>query len=508
MSCVRTLRSLGYPAIVVNCNPETVSTDYDESDRLYFEDLSLESVLDIWEFELPGGVVLSVGGQAPNNLAMGLGAAGVDILGTSVESIDTAEDRHKFSQLCDELGVDQPHWSAFTNLEGAATFCNRVHFPVLVRPSYVLSGAAMRVVADHTELLNFLRHATEVSPEHPVVISKYIDNAKEVEMDAVAGNGEIINYAISEHVENAGTHSGDATLILPAQKLYVETIRRVKRVSQKIALALRISGPFNIQFMCKNNEVKVIECNLRASRTFPFISKTFNVNFVTEATRIMVGLPCRPASIHPIEFTFVGVKTPVFSFDRLRGADPVLGVEMRSTGEVACFGRNKDEALLKAMLSAGFKLPKKNILVAVGPLSAKLELLPCAEVLVTLGYRLLCTERTYTFLLENLNNKEALEMVTKPLDEKAINSPNVRDLLTKKKIDLVINVPERMDSKAMTNGYHIRRSAVDNGIPLLTDMKLVTRVVHALQRKDRMERRGRSFWDIMSIEEYCETYNP
>merc|ERR1712048_1382483 len=367
VSCIKTLRALGHQAIVINCNPETVSTDFDESDRLYFEELSHETVLDIADLEQPDGTVISVGGQLPNNLAMGLHKNGVKILGTSVEAIDACENRYKFSKLCDSLRIDQPEWSEFTTIEEAYNFAKRVGYPCLVRPSYVLSGAAMRVVASDSELERFLRTAAVVSRDYPVVISKYIAGAKEVELDAVGQCGELLNYAIAEHVENAGVHSGDASLILPAQKLFVETHRRVNMIGQKLCRALKISGPFNIQFICKDNEVKVIECNLRASRSMPFISKTYNTNFIDIATRVMLGVAVRPVTIQPIDMEYVASKVSVFSFGRLKNSDPRLGVEMQSTGEVACFGMNQHEAFLKAMMSAGFKLPAKNILLCIGP---------------------------------------------------------------------------------------------------------------------------------------------
>merc|ERR1719238_2621861 len=379
VSCIKTLRSLGHEAIVINCNPETVSTDFDESDRLYFEELSLEAVLEITELEQPGGVVVSVGGQTPNNLAMGLAKHGVKILGTSVEAIDACENRYKFSKLCDSLRIDQPEWSEFTTTEEAFHFAKRCGFPVLVRPSYVLSGAAMRVVGSDDELDRFLKCAAVVSRDYPVVISKYISGAKEVELDAVGQNGEILNYAIAEHVENAGVHSGDASLLLPAQKLFVETHRRVKMIGQKICRALKISGPFNVQFICKENEVKVIECNLRASRSMPFISKTYNVNFIEIATRIMLGISVRPVTIQPIDMDYVASKVSMFSFGRLKNSDPRLGVEMQSTGEVACFGVNHYEAFLKAMIAAGFKLPTKNVLISIGPSAQKIEFLQYAQ---------------------------------------------------------------------------------------------------------------------------------
>merc|ERR1719238_680934 len=367
VSCIKALRSLGHSAIVINCNPETVSTDFDESDRLYFEELSHEVVLEITELEQPGGVVVSVGGQTPNNLAMQLHECGVQILGTSVEAIDACENRYKFSKLCDSLRIDQPEWSEFTTTEEAFFFCRRAGYPVLVRPSYVLSGAAMRVVTSDGELERFLRTAAVVSRDYPVVITKYIAGAKEVELDAIGNQGDILNYAIAEHVENAGVHSGDASLLLPAQKLFVETHRRVKQLGQKLCRALKISGPFNIQFICKDNEVKVIECNLRASRSMPFISKTYNVNLIELATRVMIGAPVQSVTIQPTEMECICTKVPMFSFGRLKNSDPRLGVEMQSTGEVACFGVNQYDAFLKAMIAAGFKLPKKNVLLTIGP---------------------------------------------------------------------------------------------------------------------------------------------
>merc|ERR1712032_1580519 len=378
VSCIKTLRSLGHEAIVINCNPETVSTDFDESDRLYFEELSHETVLDIAELEQPEGVVVSVGGQTPNNMAMSLHQEGVRILGTAVEAIDACENRFKFSKLCDSLRIDQPEWSEFTTVEEAFHFCKRAGFPALVRPSYVLSGAAMRVVASNEELERFLRTAAVVSRDYPVVISKYIQGAKEVELDAIGQEGELLNYAIAEHVENAGVHSGDASLLLPAQKLFVETHRRVKMIGQKLCRALKISGPFNVQFMCKDNEVMVMECNLRASRSLPFISKTYNVNFIELATKVMLGLPVRPVTIQPIDMECIAAKVPQFSFGRLKNSDPRLGVEMQSTGEVACFGVNQYEAFLKSMIAAGFRLPTKNIFISIGPLQQKLEFVSSA----------------------------------------------------------------------------------------------------------------------------------
>merc|ERR1712054_488036 len=397
VSAIKTLRSLGHQAIVINCNPETVSTDFDVSDRLYFEELSHETVLEIAQLESASGVIVSVGGQTPNNLAMALHQQGIQILGTSVEAIDACENRFKFSQLCDSLRIDQPEWSEFTTTEEAFHFCRRAGFPVLVRPSYVLSGAAMRVVTSDGELERFLRTAAVVSRDYPVVISKYIAGAKEVELDAVGQRGELLNYAIAEHVENAGLHSGDASLLLPAQKLFVETHRRVKMIGQKLCRALKISGPFNIQFICKENEEKVIECNLRASRSMPFISKTYNVNFIDIATRVMIGQTMRSATIQPIDMEYVVSKVPTFSFSRLKNSDPRLGVEMQSTGEVACFGKNQYEAFLKAMIAAGFKLPAKNVFVSIGPNAQKSEFAQVCKLLVEMGYQIFATKNTFEF---------------------------------------------------------------------------------------------------------------
>merc|ERR1719277_2879110 len=401
VSCIQTLRSLGQRAIVINCNPETVSTDFDESDRLYFEELSQERVLDIIELENPAGVIVSVGGQTPNNLAVGLHEHGIKILGTSVEAIDTCENRFKFSQLCDSMRVDQPEWSEFTTVEEAFHFCKRALYPTLVRPSYVLSGAAMRVVNSDDELERFLRTAAVVSREFPVVISKYIEGAKEVELDAVGSNGELLNYAIAEHVENAGVHSGDASLILPAQRPFVETHRRVKQLGQKICRALKISGPFNVQFICKENEVKVIECNLRASRSMPYISKTYNVNLIELATRVMLGHSVRAAAVQPIDMDYICCKVPIFSFGRLKNSDPHLGVEMQSTGEVACFGVNQYEAFLKSMMAAGFKLPQKNVLICIGPSLQKREFVQYAKLFVDMGFQLHATKNTHEVLVSH-----------------------------------------------------------------------------------------------------------
>jgi len=502
VSCIRTLRGLGHKAIVINCNPETVSTDFDESDRLYFEELSHETVMDIADLECPRGMVISVGGQTPNNLAMGLHKAGVRILGTSVSAIDACEDRSKFSKLCDSLRISQPEWSKFATLEEARHFCKIAGFPVLVRPSYVLSGAAMRVVTNDSDLDLFLKTAAVVSNEHPVVISKYIIGAKEVEMDAVGKAGELVNYAIAEHIENAGVHSGDATLLLPAQRLFVETHRRIKSISMKLCRALKISGPFNIQFICKDNEVKVIECNLRASRSLPFISKTYNANFVELATRVMLGVPVRSATIQPMDIDYVACKVPMFSFGRLKNSDPRLGVEMSSTGEVACFGVNAYEAFLKGMVAANFKLPAKNIVICIGPQQQKAEFVNtgAAKVLIDMGFSLYATKSTHEYLT-NCGAEIKCDMVYKPLVRR---EPNVLTMLQAGKIDMVINVPDSMDSGSCTDGFKIRRGAIEAGVSLITDIKTAIFTCHALHRKWEREKRGKPFWDVSSWQEHVE----
>merc|ERR1719238_1490643 len=490
VSCIKALRSLGHSAIVINCNPETVSTDFDESDRLYFEELSHETVVEIALIEKPDGAIVSVGGQTPNNLAMGLHTHGIKILGTSVEAIDTCENRFKFSKLCDSLRIDQPEWSEFTTTEEAFFFCRRAGYPVLVRPSYVLSGAAMRVVESDAELERFLRNAAVVSPDYPVVISKYIFGAKEVELDAVGQNGELLNYAIAEHVENAGVHSGDASLLLPAQKLFVETHRRVKMIGEKLCKALKISGPFNIQFICRENEVKVIECNLRASRSMPFISKTYNVNLIDLATRVMVGSPTYPVAVHPIDMDYIAVKCPMFSFARLKNSDPRLGVEMQSTGEVACFGVNQYEAFLKSMIAAGFKLPSKNVLICIGPQNQRNEFMQYAKLLVDMGFQLHATKNTHEALKDVVDN---CILLYKPLTKR---EPNCSTFLRTNKLDLVINVPDSMDSQAVTDGFEIRRGAIDSGTPLICDIKCAILCVTSLYRKYSREKDGKAFWSI------------
>jgi len=398
---IRTLRDQGLKTVMVNYNPETVSTDYDESDRLYFETISLETILDIYDVEQSRGVILSMGGQTPNNIALPLYRQNVHIYGTSPEMIDTAENRFKFSRMLDKIGVDQPLWRELTSFEEAMEFCNKVDFPVLVRPSYVLSGAAMNVVSSKDDLSNYLTQATAVSREHPVVISKYIEEAKEIEMDAIAKDGKLVMHYISEHIENAGVHSGDATLVLPPQDLDPETVRRILDATQKIGNALNVTGPFNIQFIAKNNEIKVIECNLRAARSFPFVSKVTGVDAIEMATKVMLGIKVEPYPELNLPEDYVGVKVPQFSFSRLSGADPVLGVEMASTGEVACFGKNKYEAYLKALLSTGIVLPKKNILLSIGSFKEKLEMLPSVEKLHRAGYNLLGTAGTADFFTEH-----------------------------------------------------------------------------------------------------------
>lgn len=472
VSCIRQLRREGFKSIIINYNPETVSTDYDESDRLYFEELSLERVLDIYEHEAPAGVIVSVGGQIPNNLAGPLAQSGVTILGTDARDIERAEDRRQFSDMLDTLNIKQPAWSVLTSKEEAVAFADKVGFPVLVRPSFVLSGAAMRVAADATQLENFLDVAAEVGNDKPVVVTKFILDAKEIEFDAVAEKGEILNYAIGEHLENAGVHSGDATVILPAQKLYVSTIRQVKRFASTIAKALRITGPFNIQFMAQGNEVQVIECNLRASRTFPFVSKTLNNNFIALATRAMCGLDAKPYKISLLDIDYVCVKAPIFSFTRLRGADPALGVEMASTGEVACFGEDMHEAFLQSMLSTTFKLPnrKRTILMSIASDEFRFEFAEAAMTLQKQGYELFATPGTAKYYCDNY--KMTIKVVSKPTCETDDGEGTALQLIKNGSIDLVINISEGSARKEeVTSGYMIRRATVDFGVSLITDVK-------------------------------------
>jgi carbamoyl-phosphate synthase large subunit len=475
VNAVQTLRQLNYKTIVVNYNPETVSTDYNECDALYFDELRLETLLAIFEKEKPVGVVISMGGQIPNNLAISLHAAGVPILGTSAQSIDTAEDRHKFSALLDRLNIEQPEWRELINVADAKEFAARVGYPVLVRPSYVLSGAAMAVASNDEELERFLNKATHVSREHPVVMSKFVENAKELEIDAVASGGEIVVSAISEHVENAGVHSGDATLVLPPQRTYLETIRQIKKITEKIARSLSITGPFNIQFIAKANEVKVIECNLRASRSFPFVSKICATNFADIATKVMLGKPV-PKGNDFLNLDYVGVKAPQFSFTRLEGADPMLGVEMASTGEVGCLGDDFEEAFLKALLSVGYRWPVRSILLSTGPVEHKAAFLKSARILSEIGVTLYATKGTAEFLK---NNGIDSTMLYWPLQKE---SPNALEYLQQRKIDLVINIPKTFQEDELSNDYLIRRRAVDLGIPLITNIQFAQRFVEAVFR--------------------------
>jgi carbamoyl-phosphate synthase large subunit len=477
VNTVSTLKKLGYQTIMINYNPETVSTDYDECDRLYFDELSLESILSICEKENPMGVIVSMGGQIPNSLAMELHQAGIKILGTSPQSVDRAEDRHKFSKLLDDLNIDQPPWEESMSLEDAKSFAEKVGYPVLVRPSYVLSGAAMAVSVNDHELERFLKKAEDVSSEHPVVLSKYIVNARELEVDAVASDGRLLLYAISEHVENAGVHSGDATIVFPPQRTYLETIRRLKKITREIAAALKISGPFNIQFIARENEVKVIECNLRASRSFPFVSKVSKTNLIDVATHSIMGHQTESPEHSMFELDYVGVKAPQFSFTRLDGADPTLGVEMSSTGEVACLGNDFEEAFLKALISVGYKFPINNILLSTGPIENKVLFESSAQILRELGVKIYATQGTATYLESRQIECEPLHW---PLDK---TKPNVVDFISKGKIDLVINIPKNFQDEEVTNDYIIRRKAADYGIPLITDLQLAKRFVETLAHK-------------------------
>lgn len=488
VSALNTIRKVGYRSVMINYNPETVSTDYDTCDRLYFDELSFERVMDIIELEEPNGVVVSTGGQIPNNLAMRLYGQHVNILGTSPESIDRAEDRQKFSTMCDELGIDQPRWSELTSIEDIYHFVDKVGFPVLIRPSYVLSGAAMNVVSNKDELLHFLELAAEVSKDHPVVVSEFIEQAKEVEIDAVAQEGEVKAYAISEHVEFAGVHSGDATIVFPAQKLYVETIRRIKKIARSISKELNISGPFNMQFLAKDNDIKVIECNLRASRSFPFVSKVLKYNFIDMATRIMLGEKVESLNKSVFDLDYVGVKASQFSFARLLKADPVLGVDMASTGEVGCIGENYYEAILKSMLSVGHRIPKKNILISSGPTRSKVELLNSTRMLIEKGYNIYSTAGTAKFFKENGIDTQILYW---PDEDK---EPNIMEYLHDRKIDLVINIPKNHTKRELDNGYRIRRAAVDYNIPLITNARLASAFIYAICKVDPTEIAIKS-WD-------------
>ena len=474
VQALNTIRKEGYRSVMINYNPETVSTDYDMCDRLYFDELTFERVMDILDLECPKGVVVSTGGQIPNNLAMKLDAQRVPILGTQAKYIDNAEDRDKFSAMLDRIGVDQPEWSALTSMEDVQVFIDRVGFPVLVRPSYVLSGAAMNVCSNQDELERFLKLAANVSKKHPVVISKFMQNTKEVEMDAVARNGEIIAYAISEHIEFAGVHSGDATIQFPAQKLYVETVRRIKKISAQIAKELNISGPFNIQYLARDNEIKVIECNLRASRSFPFVSKVLKINLIELATKVMLGLPVEKPHKSFFDFDYVGIKASQFSFNRLQKADPVLGVDMSSTGEVGCLGDGVNTALLKAMLSVGHRIPKKSILLSTGTAKDKAAMLDAARTLIEHGYELYATGGTSRYLTEN-----GIENTTVYWPSQEGQHPQALELLHQHKIDMVVNIPKDLTAGELTNGYKIRRASVDLNVPLITNSRLAAAFIHA-----------------------------
>lgn len=476
VNALQTVKKKGYQSVMINYNPETVSTDYDSCDRLYFEELSFERTLDIAELEQPYGIIVSTGGQIPNNLAMRLHKQNVPILGTSPVFIDEAENRYKFSEMLDKIGVNQPEWRELTSLEDIFEFTEQVDFPVLIRPSYVLSGAAMNVVSNKSELEHFLNLATEVSKQYPVVVSKFIEGAKEIEMDAVADKGDIVVYAISEHVEFAGVHSGDATIMFPPQKVYVETIRRIKRISREIAGELQISGPFNIQFLAKDNDIKVIECNLRASRSFPFVSKVLKTNFIDYAVRIMLGEKVEKPGKSLFDIDYIGVKASQFSFSRLSKADPVLGVDMASTGEVGCIGDDYYEAILKAMLSVGYTIPKRNILISSGPMRSKTELLISAKLLTEMGYQLFATKGTHDFYKKN-------NIPTNLVHWPDVNKqPNAYNLIKSKQIDLVINIPKNLSSEELNNDYIIRRASVDFNVPLITNARLASAFIYAISR--------------------------
>ena len=478
VQALNTIRKEGWRSVMINYNPETVSTDYDMCDRLYFDELTFERVMDVLELENPHGVIVSTGGQIPNNLALRLDAQNIHILGTSAQSIDNAEDRDKFSAMLDRIGVDQPEWRALTSLEDINSFVDKVGFPVLVRPSYVLSGAAMNVCSNQEELERFLQLAANVSKKHPVVVSQFIEPAKEVEMDAVAQNGEIIAYAISEHIEFAGVHSGDATIQFPPQKLYVETVRRIKRISREIAKALNISGPFNIQYLAKDNDIKVIECNLRASRSFPFVSKVLKINFIELATKVMLGLPVEKPEKNLFELDYVGIKASQFSFNRLQKADPVLGVDMASTGEVGCIGSDTSCAVLKAMLSVGYRIPKKKILLSTGTPKQKVDMLEAARMLQKKGYDIFATGGSSKFLTENgVENTR----VYWPSEE---GHPQALEMLHKKEIDMVVNIPKNLTAGELDNGYKIRRAAIDLNIPLITNARLASAFINAFCTMD------------------------
>ena len=490
VNSVITLNRLDYTTIMINCNPETVSTDYDICDKLYFEELSFERVMDIYEKENPQGLIISMGGQVANNLAIKLHEHKIEILGTSPKQIDNAENRFKFSKILDLLKIDQPEWREFTDIKEANVFAEKVEYPVLIRPSYVLSGAAMNVVRSSGQLHAFLKEATEVNTEHPVVISKFITGARELEIDAVADKGEVVCYAITEHVENAGVHSGDATMVFPPQRTYIETMRRVKTIAREIARALQITGPFNIQFIAKDNEIKVIECNLRASRSFPFISKITKNNFIDIATQVIMNKKISKSQLSSFDLDYVGVKSPQFSFTRLKGSDPVLGVEMSSTGEVGCVGEDFEEAFLKSLISIGFKIPDKTILLSTGSLENKLDFLQETRILYDMGFKFYATGGTEKFIKKNDMNAQILHW---PLEKK---EPNALTYISTGKIDLVINIPKNAEKTELTNGYLIRRAAVDHNVPLLTNPQLAKRFVKSLMAKDEKDLK------IKSVEEY------
>ena len=474
VNAANTLDRNGFKSIMINYNPETVSTDHDVAHKLYFEEMSLERVLDIYEKESPEGVIVSVGGQIPNNLAIKLDKLGVHILGTSPKQIDNAESRHKFSAILDELKIDQPEWNELTDLDSAKDFCTRVGYPVLIRPSYVLSGAAMSIVLSENELEEYLKKASDISTEHPVVISKFITDAREIEVDAVGDNGDLFCYAISEHVENAGVHSGDATIVLPPQRTYLETMRRIKMITKKIAKALEITGPFNMQFIAKDNDVKVIECNLRASRSFPFVSKVLKQNFIEIATQLMIGEKPKHIDRSTFDLDYVGVKAPQFSFTRLKGSDPVLGVEMSSTGEVACLGDDFNEAFLKSVLSIGFKIPTKGILLSTGPLKSKTEFLEEMKMLQSFGLKFYGTQGTVDFY-------ERFGFEVLPLNRPYTKlEPNILTYMENGDIDLVINIPKNDEVEELESDYFIRRKAVDLNISLITNIQVAKRFARSL----------------------------
>ncbi len=478
VNAVNSASRCGFETIMINCNPETVSTDYDICDKLYFEEITFERILDIAELEKPDKVILSNGGQIANNLAVPLYSEGIKVAGVSPLSIDTAENRHKFSSLLDSLGIDQPKWKELSSLDDVKAFARETGFPLLIRPSYVLSGAAMNVVSNEEQLVNFLKIASNVSPEHPVVVSEFIEHAKEIEIDAVADNGEIIVYAISEHVEFAGVHSGDATIVFPAQKLYLETVRRIKKIARKIAQALKITGPFNIQFLAKDNDIKVIECNLRASRSFPFVSKTLKINFIDIATKLQLGLKVKKPEKSAFELDYVGVKAPQFSFARLKGADPVLGVDMVSTGEVGCFGEDFYQALLISMLSVGFKIPEKGVLFSAGTSYSKVELLDSVKLLFEKGIKIYATPESHEFFKTNGIDSE---LVFCPISGK---SPDASEIIKSGKVELVVNIPKQTSENKVSDDFAIRRAAVDFGVSLITNSKVASSFITAFCKKE------------------------